>query len=236
MVTCSSACDSRTSATDGLGPLPAASQVLKRAAPRLSALALLVTMLPAPLAAQTTGRILGRVRDAETGQPLEAVEINVEGFEIRALTSDRGDFVIASVPAGEQRLVLHVLGFQSTTVTVLVRPGRTAQLTIELKPAPVELEGVAAEVERARLIEPEVAATHQIVLGRELRELPIDDVEEAVELTPGVTDGHFRGGRIGQETYLIDGLAVKNQFEASMRGTGLEVSPNALEEIEVVTG
>lgn len=210
---------------------------MRRSSVRLALLATLIAIVsPLPVSAQTTGRILGRVTDAQTGEPLATVELRVEGLEVSVLTSERGDFILTGIPAGERRLVVHVLGFQPATLTVLVRPSRTVQLMIKLTPAPVEIEGVAAEVERARLIEPEVVVTHQIVLGRELRELPVDDVEEAVELTPGVTGGHFRGGRIGQETYLIDGLEVKNQFEASSRGSGLELSPNALEEIEVVTG
>jgi len=74
------------------------------------------------------------------------------------------------------------------------------------------------------------------VLGRTLLELPIDNTEQVIELATGVTEGHFRGGRIGQETYRIDGLEVKDQFSASGTIGGIEVSPYALSEIEVVTG
>ncbi|NNK48217.1 MAG: TonB-dependent receptor plug domain-containing protein, partial [Gemmatimonadetes bacterium] len=83
---------------------------------------------------------------------------------------------------------------------------------------------------------PEVSATRQIVPGQALRELPVTTVEEAVELTTGVSDGHFRGGRVGQETYLVDGMAIKNQVEAATEGQGLQFSPTALSEIEVITG
>ena len=86
------------------------------------------------------------------------------------------------------------------------------------------------------LIEPEVSETRQIVLGTALRELPVTTVEEAVELTTGVSDGHFRGGRVGQETDLVDGMAIKNQVDAATEGQGMQFSPSALSEIEVITG
>jgi outer membrane receptor protein involved in Fe transport len=192
--------------------------------------------VPASSQAQTTGLVLGRVTDAVTGQPLQAVEVSVEGLRLRALTSERGEFILAAVPTGERELRVRLLGYRTATLSVLVRAGRTLQVTIELTPAPLEVEGVAAEVERTRLIEPEVAVTHEVMLGRELVELPVDNVEQVVELTTGVSGGHFRGGRVGQETYRIDGLEVKNQFEGSTQGPLLEVAPTALEEVEVVTG
>ncbi|UCF21357.1 MAG: TonB-dependent receptor [Gemmatimonadota bacterium] len=208
----------------------------RRAAALSVALLGLAVAPAAPSYAQTSGQILGRVIDAQTREVVPTAEISIEELAITVLTSERGDFIMAAVPAGLHRVRAARLGFRTTVVPVRVRPGRTTQVTIELPPTPVEVEGVTAEVERVRLIEPDVAMSHEVVLGRDLRELPVDKVEDAIELTTGVSDGHFRGSRVGQETYRIDGLEVRNQFEASTEGAGLEMSPTALEEIEVATG
>lgn len=199
-------------------------------------LALVPVSVPASSWAQTTGQIIGRVTDAVTRQAIPMAEVRVEGLELYVLTSERGEFILATVPSGEHRLVVDLLGYRTITATVQVRAGRTVPVRIELRPSPVEVEGVEAEVERVRLIDPEVTVSHEIVLGRELIELPVDDTDQVIELTTGVSGGHFRGGRIGQETYRIDGLEVKNQFEATGQVGGIELSPYALEEIEVVTG
>lgn len=196
----------------------------------------LVIASPTPIWAQSTGQIIGRVVDSETREPIAAAEVGLAGAEARTLTSERGDFALTALPTGEVTLQVQRLGYRTATLTVLVRAGRTNQVTVRLTPTPLEVAGVAAEVERVRLIEPEVTVSHTVTLGRDVKELPVDVVEEVVELTTGVSDGHFRGGRIGQETYLIDGLEVKNQFGGSTNGQALEVSPYALEEIEVVTG
>jgi hypothetical protein len=202
----------------------------------LVAVLLGLVMATVPGRAQTTGQILGRVIEAETRAPVSTAEVWIENLDLRALTSERGNFLLTGVPVGEYRLQAQRIGFRSAAVPVRVRGGRTTQVTIQLTPAPLELEEVAAEVERARLIEPEVVVTHELVLGRELRELPVDEIEDAVELTTGVSGGHFRGGRVGQESYRIDGLEVRNQLEAARQAPGLELSPSALAEIEVITG
>lgn len=207
---------------------------MKRASFILTALPLL--LLPTAIQAQTSGRILGRVVDGESGEPVPTAEIRIEGTDLGTLTSEQGDFILRNVPPGEHRLRAERLGFTPTIVMVRVRAARTTQVRIELTRAPVGVPGVEVEVERVRLIEPDVVESHEAVLGGQLIELPVDEVEDAVELTTGVSDGRFRGGRVGQETYEIDGLNVKNQLSASTQGPVLELAPSSLAEIDVVTG
>jgi hypothetical protein len=193
-------------------------------------------MIARPAWSQGTSQILGRVIEAETREPIALAEVTIEGMNLSVLTSEDGGFVFAAVPTGEYRLRVERLGYRPVVVTARVRTSRATQVMVELPPLPVELEGVTAEVERVRLIEPDVTVSHEITIGEELIELPIDEVEEVVELTTGVVDGHFRGGRVGQETYRIDGLEVKDQLDATSRGTAFELAPTSLAEVEVATG
>jgi len=119
---------------------------------------------------------------------------------------------------------------------VLVSTGRSTQLDVGLTSAPIALPGVVVEAERVQLVDATISTTRDVVVARELKELPIDRIAQAVELTAGVSNGHFRGGRIGQETQVVDGMELKNQFESSTQGVGLELAPSSLQEIEVVTG
>jgi hypothetical protein len=208
-----------------------------RRLPLLIYLAALAVVPAAPLAAQTTGNVIGRVVDAETDEPIAGALVRFLDLPARAATGADGRFVVVAVPAGEQRLRVELLGFAPHTELVQVRAGRIGDVgTVRLAAAPVPLEGLTVAVERLRLIEPEITVSHEVLLGRELRELPIDAVSQALELAPGVADGHFRGGRIGQEVYVVDGIELKNQLEASTQGFGLELSPTSLEEVEIVTG
>lgn len=201
-------------------------------------LAALVLALYAPgLSAQATGTIYGRVGDAATGRPLAGATVQTVPSFARALTTDEGRFVLVGVPAGERTVRVELLGYHPVELErVQVRGGRSTELRVELQSAALPVDPLRVEVDRLRLIEPDVALTHEVVIGRELRELPLDRIAEAIELSPGVSDGHFRGGRVGQESYVVDGIEVRNQFEGSTQGLGLEISPTALEEVEVITG
>jgi hypothetical protein len=192
---------------------------------------------PSAAAAQTTGRISGRVQDATTGAPLPGASVRAEAFDLEAITSGAGRFVLAGLPAGEVDLSVDLLGYTSLRLRgVAVRAGRAVDLAIALESSALELDPIVVDAERIPLIEPEVSESREIVTGAVLRELPVTRVSEAVELSTGVSDGHFRGGQVGQEVYVVDGFAVKNQVEATTGGSAIELAPTSLEELEVVTG
>lgn len=199
--------------------------------------AIFLLIAPAAAAAQTTGSIIGRVVDAATGAPLVGADIRLERLPHRVTTGPDGRFVIGAVPPGERDVRIEHLGYRAVVMQrVPVRTGTAAEIRVSMENAPVAIEALIVRADRQRLIEPEVSATHEVVVGREIRELPVDRIEEVLELTTGVSGGHFRGGKIGQEIYVIDGIELKNQLEASRQGFGLELSPSALEEVDVITG
>lgn len=198
---------------------------------------LLFCLSPSSLNAQTTGRIQGSVTDLSSGQPLSGVLIRIEELDRSTFSLETGRFVLAGLPAGRHDVRVELVGYKPLELeSVVVRASRESELALELEPTAVPVEPIRVEAERIPLIEPEVSETRQIVQGAALRELPVTTVEQALELTTGVSDGHFRGGRVGQETYLVDGMAIKNQVEAATEGQGLQFSPTALSEIEVITG
>jgi hypothetical protein len=192
---------------------------------------------PATARAQTTGTLFGQITDRATSQPIGGATVRtVDGLR-GAIADDRGRFVLTAVPVGEATLVVEALGYRRVELTsVRVAPGRPVEVSVALDVAAVSVEGITVEADRFRLIEPDVRGSHEVVAGEELRALPVDATESVVDLAPGVSDGHFRGGRLGQEAYVVDGLEVKNPLEASTEGFGLEFSPTSLEELEVVTG
>ena len=199
--------------------------------------ALLALICARPIAAQSNGSVVGRVIDAQSKQPLSGVDVRIVSLPHRTVTNAEGRFVIGAVPPGEREVRAELIGHKPVVVErVQVRAGGSTELRIEMQTAPVALPGVVVQADRVRLIEPEVSTTHEVVVAREIRELPIDRLAEIIELTTGVSEGHFRGGRVGQEVYVVDGLSLKNQFEASSVGFGLELSPSSLEEVDVITG
>lgn len=218
----------RRSRPRGLAPL---------AASLFLAAALLLALGPGTASAQTTGRLIGRVLDSESAAPLAGALVRVQALGLETTADDEGRFLLAGLPAGRHEVSVDFLGYGPVRLeSVPVRVARATELEVELRPAAVEVEPLRVEAERVPLIEPEVPETREVITGSELRELPVTRVQEAVELTTGVADGHFRGGQVGQETYLVDGVEIKNQLESTTPGSGLQFSPSSLQEIEVITG
>src|SRR5439155_2010397 len=59
--------------------------------------------------------------------------------------------------------------------------------------------------------------------------------EEAVQLSAGAVGDSYRGGRVGEQSFVLDGLGVKNQLDASTGPLGLRIPPDILTEASLVT-
>jgi hypothetical protein len=63
-------------------------------------LSLVLVLAPAAAFGQTRGTIGGRVTQVDTGAPVVAALVSVDGTNLRAVTNENGDYVIANVSPG----------------------------------------------------------------------------------------------------------------------------------------
>ena len=63
--------------------------------------------------------------------------------------------------------------------------------------------------------------------------LPVQELEDIVNLQAGVVDGHFRGGRLGEVQYQVDGVSVNNAYDNSVEPA---LDRSLLEEVQVISG
>ena len=190
-----------------------------------------LVLIPGLLAAQTSGAIAGRVRDATSGHPVPGARVLLDGAA-GAISDTSGAFRIREVRAGRHTLLVETIGYRpSRRDGVLVRSGETTTLEVVLQPAAVEL-GTVVVVEAASdpVLDPLVTADVQRLTGDEIRRLPVTTLEEAIALTAGSVGESYRGGRLGQQTFVIDGLGVKNNLDASTGPFGLRIPPDLLTE------
>jgi len=61
--------------------------------------------------AGNTGKIVGRVVDAEAGEPLVGVNVLVEGTTLGAATDANGEYFIINVPPGTYRVKAMMIGY-----------------------------------------------------------------------------------------------------------------------------
>ncbi len=101
----------------------------------------LASVVPAS-AQQQTGRVIGLVVDAETGQPLVGAQVNVEGTTIGMLANNDGRFLLQNVPTGDHTIHVERIGYAIGNQTVTVTEGGTATANFQLQPQAVQLEGM----------------------------------------------------------------------------------------------
>ena len=206
---------------------------------RLLAAAVLSLAAAAPLRAQGAGTVSGRIRDAASTTPLADVRIEVEGAQRTATTDSLGEFRMREVPTGWHRVSALKIGYRPMRrESVLVRAGEVVVLQLSLERLRTQVDTLRAlDVTTTPdiVLDPMMTSTTQRITGDEIRRLPVSTVEEAVALTAGSVGSSYRGGRAGQESCVIDGLAVKNQLDASTGGLGLRVPVDMLTEASLVT-
>jgi len=184
--------------------------------------------------AQTTGKIVGNVVDEATGEGLPAANILIEGTLRGTATDLNGDFYIINIPPGSYTIIIQMMGYETTKVENLrISVNRTTNIEVKMKPAIIKGSEVVVQAERISIKKDQTSSIRN-VSADEIDVLPVENVGGVIAMQPGVVRGHFRGGRNNEVSYLIDGVQVTEVFKSE--GRNVEIEPEAIQDIEVITG
>ncbi|WP_095509812.1 TonB-dependent receptor domain-containing protein [Rubrivirga marina] len=177
-----------------------------------TAVLLLLFALPGVALAQNTGKLSGRVTDADTGDPLIGANVYLADIQRGAATDIDGNYTILGIPVGQYDIQYSYTGYQSELITgVELSQGRTRVVDVELSSE--SLGEVVVEYERP-LIQADAIGVPKVVTGEDIQNLPVRGVEGVASIQAGVVsnDGsgtlNIRGGRGEEVTYYIDGVKV----------------------------
>lgn len=100
-----------------------------------------------PSAPDSTGYILGHVRDDSTGKPVPAALVSLPALDRRTLTDIAGRFEFGFVPAGTHTLRVRHIRYGSREIQVTVDPGEDVGVELAFRPRAIELEPLEVSVE-----------------------------------------------------------------------------------------
>ena len=201
---------------------------------RLLLLASVVCLLSSATFSGTTGKIAGKVINANTGEPLFAVNVIIEGTNLGAATDMNGEYVILNVPPGVYTVRASAVGFKTVRVkNVRVYVDQTTRVDFKLEEEVIELGEEVVVVAERPLVQKDLTSTVAKISGDEIEMLPVENFTDIVNLQAGVVEGHFRGGRLGEVAYMVDGIPVNDVFSNTY---AIQVENHAIQEIEVITG
>ena len=204
---------------------------------RLLQYVIAITLSMVLLTAGQTGKIAGRVTDSGSGEPLIGCNVLISGTSSGAATDANGEYFIINLDPGSYDVEFSMIGYASyTSEGVSVNIDVTTPVDAALTTEAVELAGVSVTAEKPP-IENTLTSSKQIVSGDMMAGMAITDVNDVVKTLPGVTEFggelHIRGGRSGEEMYLVDGASVTN---AVFGGNVIPVNPSMVGELQLITG
>jgi hypothetical protein len=188
-----------------------------RAGAVAASLFLLVTpSASAQSSAGATGRILGQVLDAASGQPLPGAQVVLGEGPRGVVAGIEGRFQIDQIPAGSASVRVLLIGFATRTVSeIQITAGGVTRVDVLLERSAVQVTGitVAADVERgsatALLNEQRVAdGVTNAISAEQISRSPDGDAAAAVKRVSGVTvqDGKYVFVRGLGERYTTSSL------------------------------
>ncbi|MBX2992856.1 MAG: TonB-dependent receptor [Bacteroidetes bacterium] len=185
------------------------------------------------LHAQNVGKISGVVKDAETGELLIGCNVHLVGTTFGASTDLEGSFFILNIPPGKYDIQASMVGYQRVIQRdAIVNAGRTTVADFSLRSTALAQQEVIVQATRPD-VEKEKTSTSAIVRSEEVQTLAgIRDVGDVLMLAADVTDGHFRGGRAGEEYYTLQGMGIVNPLDNTSAFLPIM---SAVEEVEVIT-
>ncbi len=197
---------------------------------------LLVTSfaLYSALWAGTTGKIVGRAVDAQTKEGLPGANIIIEGTTLGAVTDLEGKYLILRITPGIYTLRAKVLGYGELRYDqVQVSIDKTTTVDFSMSQTVLETGQSITVTATKPLVERDLTSTVATVNSEMIGRLPVDNLQDVVNLQAGVVDGHFRGGRSGEVAYLIDGISTNDVYSGN---SAVQVENTSVQELQVISG
>lgn len=206
--------------------------IARASARAVTGAALLAALWAGVAGAGTTGKLTGKVT-GQRKEPLPGVTVRVVGMPLGGITDETGRFMILNIPAGKIEVKAGLIGYGPVAVqNVEITADNTTRLDIDMKESAVQMQETIVSARRP-VVEVHRTSNIATVNREQLQALPVQELQDIVNLQAGVVDGHFRGGRTGEVQYQVDGVSVNNAYNNS---STLKLDRSLLEEVQVISG
>ena len=213
---------------------------------------LLFLILANALLAGETGKIAGRLVDAQTGEPLISANVMIterwEGGRPNpisgsgmqgAVTDANGEYFIINIKPGTYSVRFNYIGYQSISKTqISVSVDLTTRVDCKLSTTVLESSEAVDVVADRIQVQKDLTSSEVSISAEKIEVLPVRSVSELVDLQAGVVRDnsgqlHIRGGRTSEIAYMVDGVKVIDPLN---RSAGLTIDDQAIEELKTITG
>ncbi len=195
--------------------------------------------------------IRGTVKDIETQKNVEAAIIQVLNTNplLQAITNEKGEFRIDSVPVGRYEIRIFCLGFEDKIISNwLIKTGKESVLPVELQSALVNLKAVEVKAQKGNANEM-ITVSGRTFSAEDTKRYPasLNDPSRMAMSHAGVTSGYdrdneiiIRGNAAKGLLWTLEGVEVPspNHFSVTGASTGVVsmLSGTMLANSDFITG
>ncbi len=181
-----------------------------------------------------TGKISGKIIDENSGEPLPFVNVIIMNTNYGAATDIDGNYAIIGLSPGKYSIKASALGYNPVTYSnVKVSIDLTTKIDFKLSSTVLKLKQDIVIVAKRPLVTKDLTSSTSIISSDDIKELPVTEFQEVLQLKAGFVGGNVRGGRSGEVVYAIDGVPVTDVFDGS---TVVDVNANSIQELQFVSG
>ena len=210
---------------------------------------LLVLLLSVTTLLAQQGTVKGQVYSTKSNDPLPLATVRVQGTSLGARTDVEGRFVISGVKPGFVRLIVTMLGYETTTsAEVQVVGNQTSFIDIGIEEESTNIAEVVVRP-KMRLKRAESPLSLQTLGIKQIEKSAgaNRDISKLVQTLPGVgaTDPNrndliVRGGGPSENVFYLDGIEIPviNHFSTQGASGGVVgmINPDFVREISFYTG
>src|SRR4030066_616005 len=191
------------------------------------------------LYAQEYGAITGKIIDKANNEGLPGVNVVLKGPYSGAATDFDGNFRIKNINHGTYNIEVSLIGYKTVKFGAInVERAKTTELNVELEESALTLGQEVIIVGTRPMLDAEETQSKRTISRDEIEVAALENINDIVTQQAGVVQSdneiHIRGGRSYENAFLLDGVSVQDPLAGT--GFGLQLSANAIEEVEVITG
>ncbi len=196
-----------------------------------------------------SGKLVGSVTDATTGEPLIGANILINGTTLGAATDTKGKFLILKIPPATYSVTASILGYAKETQTeVDINVDRTTEINFKLKDESIQLEQVIVVAPKPKIIRDQTS-TSSTINDAQIKAAPIEGLRGAMDLSAGFQKsetGNYsvRGSGAYEVNFQINGVTQTNSntnapagfTEKANNSWKYDVNPIGVQQLQLISG
>ena len=190
----------------------------------------ILTILLNPLSGQS-GNIKGYISSANNQIKLQGANIVLLSTNLGSVSDSSGIYIIPNILPGTYSIRANYIGYKQTTIkNIIIYTGQTTVINFILEEEVLESNEITIIAER-KMINPEISLSSINLDAKDIENIPIASIEEAITLQAGIEPNMtIRGGNINSTSFVLDGINIR---EGRTNGPITGLSFTSVEQIQI---